>query len=193
MANETSKAMRRRWCEDAKGEFPWKDVFKGRILDAGCGKDVLPFPNVEPFDFPKDANRLHEYFPPNSFDLISASHLVEHLPVPHESMRLWAPLIKKGGHLCWVVPDVGAYENFQFPSVQNPDHKASFSMIYLGSVFPRHYHLPTLCKDMDDIYETLLCRYVEKNLDWHERPKRDLTWLENEGTEMWNEIVWRRR
>lgn len=191
--NEASKAMKRRAREAASGFFPWRDVFKGKMLDAGCGPDKLPFADCIGFDAKDgDANQLSKYFPAESFDLIHGSQIAEHLHDPKASLRDWITLLKPGGYLVVTVPDVGAYENFAFPSRWNPDHKASFSMLYRGSAFPIHYHIPTLLESFNDIAETLLARYVEVNYDWKRRDV-DQTWVETDGVEIWNEFVLRKR
>lgn len=194
--NESTKALRRRWCEDARGEFPWRQIFTGRMLDVGCGPDKLPFPNVVGFDSENadvvgDANKLTEYFEPESFDVISASHVLEHVFNPAEAIRDWLTLIKPGGHLVALVPDVGAYERFTYPSTYNPDHKASFSMIYHGSSFPVHYHIPTLLATFDDVATVLLARYVERNYDW--TASGDQTFNESGQVEIWNEFCLKKK
>lgn len=163
------------------------------MLDVGCGPDKLPFENCIGFDTPDgDANHLSRYFEPASFDLIHGSQIAEHLIDAKAALRDWMTLLKSGGYLVITVPDVGAYENFTYPSRYNPDHRASFSMIYRGSPFPIHHHIPTLLASFDDIAETLLARYVEMNYDWKQRDI-DQTWEEAIGVEIWNEWVWRKK
>lgn len=194
MSRETHKALQRRWCEDQANvnDFKWADLFRGDLIDVGCGPDPLPFPNCKRFDTQDgNAENLEEYFAPNSFDTISASHICEHLRNPEESLRKWAALLKPEGHVIMVVPDVGAYESFTFPSRYNPDHKASFSMLYQGSPFPVHYHIPSLCQRLSDIYETRLARFLEINFDWKRRDI-DQTFDPARRCEIWNEVVWRK-
>lgn len=190
--NESTKSLRRRWCEASRGEFDWRAIFKGRMLDIGCGPDKLPFPNVVGFDCENadvvgDANKLSSYFEPESFDLLSATHVLEHMADPEACLRDWLTLLKHGGHLAVLVPDIGAYERFTYPSRFNSDHKASFSMIYKGSSFPIHCHIPTLLDGFLDQCEVLLARYVERNYDW--KAAGDQTMPEENGVEVWNEFV----
>ncbi len=193
MAQESTKSLRRRYCEDAQGIFPWRKILVGPGIDVGAGDDLIPIPGFVPFDKEHgNAERLSEYFPHKSQKTIHSSQCAEHMSNPLEALLDWMKLLKKGGHLVWTVPDVGAYENFVYPSRHNPDHRASFSMIYRGSTFPIHYHLPTMMESFKGIAEVLLCRYVETNLDWNERTKRDLTWNPSEQCEMWNEVVLRK-
>lgn len=190
MAHETSKAMRRRLREDAAGIFPWTHIFQGRMLDVGCGPD--PLPGAIGFDEKDgDANALSKYFEAESFDVIHGSQIAEHLVDAKTALRDWFTLLKPGGFMVISVPDIGAYENFTYPSRYNPDHRASFSMIYRGSCFPIHYHIPTLLASFNDIAETMLARYVEENYDWKMR-NVDQTWVESDGVEIWNEWVSRK-
>lgn len=193
MARETHKALKRRFAEADSGGFPWRDVFKGRGLDIGAGDDPLPFKECTPWDTKDgDANKIINYFPPQSFDYIHSSHCLEHLFDARESLRNWVSLVKHGGYVCFTVPDVGAYENFTYPSKYNPDHKASFSMVYRGSCFPAHHHIPTLLATLDDCAEVLIARYVEVNYDWKQRD-RDQTWKVEDACEIWNEVLLKRR
>lgn len=190
---ETSKALRRRWCEHEAGLIPWRTFFVGKGLDIGSGDDPLPFPDCVAFDKAQgDANHLTRYFNPDSFDYIHASQVLEHLYQPEQRLREWLTIVRPGGYLIATVPDIGAYENFTYPSRFNPDHKASFSMIYRGSAFPVHCHIPTLTEALSDVAETILARYIERNYDWRQR-HRDQTMEETADVEIWNEIVLRRR
>lgn len=108
MSKESSKAMARRWREDAAGVFPWKEIFVGAILDAGSGDDVLKLPNVTAFDAPQgDLNHLSRYFKPETFDAINSSHSLEHVHNPTIVLREWLTLVKPGGYIVAEVPDVG--------------------------------------------------------------------------------------
>lgn len=196
--NETSKATRRRSNEgeflgaDGK-KYRWLDVFKGKGLDVGCGPDKLPFENCHGFDGKDgDANKLSTYFDANNFDYLHGSQVLEHMHNPEAALRDWFRVVKPGGFIIQTVPDVGAYENFHYPSKYNQDHKASFSIIYRGSCFPIHICLPDFLKKLEDISDTLLCRYVEANYDWRKR-HIDQTWVEKENVEIWNEFVLRKK
>lgn len=192
MANETAKATKRRLAESDAGVFPWRDIFKGRMIDVGAGDD--PLSNSIPFDTKDgDANHLSQYFEPESFDVLHASHCLEHMRDPHAALRDWLTLVKPGGYVVQTVPDIGAYERFTYPSKHNPDHKASFSMIYKGSPFPIHCHIPTFLESFSDIGAAILARYVEENYDWKKPPTIDQTWIEADGVEVWNEWVIRKR
>lgn len=194
--NETSKTMRRRDLEHAAGIFPWRELYHGKILDVGCGEDKLQVAGAEVTGFDKpdgDAGKLSDHFAPDYFDAIHASHVLEHVRDPHGAIFDWLRVVKPGGYIIVTVPDIGAYEKFQYPSRFNPDHKSSWSMIYRRSCFPIHAHIPTFLKDYDAAAETRLARYVEYNYNWQTGAGVDQTFDPNAGVEIWNEFVLRRR
>lgn len=195
MANESVKSLRRRYVEDFKGEIPWMKYLSGKILDIGAGTNPLPLQGVTPFDndgtpgnVSGDANRISEYFPVDSFDCVYSSQCLEHMICPRTALQEWLKVLKPGGYLVATIPDIGAYERFNYPSPYNSDHKSSWSTIYRGSKFPIHCYLPEFLKQFEGECEIVLCRYVERNFNWAETD-RDQTWLENEGVEIWNEFV----
>lgn len=193
MAQETKKATRRRAREAATGFFPWREVFRGRIIDVGCGDSPLPFEGAIGFDTPNgDANHLSRYFEPGSFDLIHGSHVLEHMHDPRAALHDWLTLVKPGGYVVQTVPDWVAYERMQWPSRFNGDHKSSWSMIYRGSIAPIHIHIPTFLAEFSDVAEVRLARYVEENFDWKVPLDVDQTWKEEDGVEIWNEFVLRK-
>lgn len=194
MAKETTKAQIRRMRENNAGLFHWDSVFKGKILDAGSGDDPINLPNVTPFDTPQgDLNHLSRYFKPETFDLINSSHSLEHVFNPTAVFRDWLTLVKPGGHILALTPDIGSYERFTYPSLRNPDHKSSWSMIYKGSTFPIHCHIPTFLEQFKDVCDVRLMRYVEENYNWkipHE--VKDQTWIMEDGCEIWCEFLVRK-
>lgn len=192
MSKETSKALIRRYREADCGGYPWHGWMMGKGLDVGCGDDcILGF---TPFDQKDgDANKLSTYFPANHFDVLHGSHVLEHMHDPEAALRDWLRIVKPGGFIVQTVPDVGAYERFTYPSKFNPDHKSSWSMIYRGSGFPIHVHLPTWLEKFSDVAEVLLCRYVEENYDWKKPLSVDQTWDATAGVEIWNEFVLRKK
>lgn len=194
---ETSKSLRRRWCEHELGVFPWRDIFKGFGLDVGAGDDPLPFDNCTHFDKQDgDANHLSEYFAGHEgmmngrpFDYIYASQVLEHLHDPAACVRDWVTLVRPGGHLIVTVPDWVAYEGMRWPSPWNGDHKATFSMIYRGSKAPVHIHIPTMLDSLGDVAEVRLARFVDFNYDYAVGTSRDQTFDELACVECWNEWV----
>jgi SAM-dependent methyltransferase len=186
--NETSKAMRRRWCEAEQGIFPWKKIFQGRGIDIGCGPDKLPFDACEAFDKEQgDANRLSEYFPPDSFDYLHSSQSLEHMANPRAALKEWMKVVRPGGFVIVAVPSWELYEGMQWPSRYNPDHKATFSMSLRGSPAPIHILLPDFLQELNAT--TLLCRLVDANYDYKVGTTKDQTWDESDGVEAFIEMV----
>ncbi len=195
MSNETSKAMRRRFAEHDAGGIQWRDIFKGKGIDVGCGPDKVNVPGFDCVGFDEkdgDANKLSTYFEPESFDVLHGSHVLEHMHNPEAALRDWLRLVKPKGWIIQTVPDIGAYENFLYPSKYNPDHKSSWSMIYRGSAYPIHCHIPTFLEKFRGIADVVEARYVEVNYDWKKHRDVDQTWKEEDGVEIWNEILLRK-
>lgn len=195
--NEGTKSLRRRYTEHHAGVFPWLQYLAGKILDVGAGPDKIPLPNVTSFDMDGgdvqgDANKLSEYFEPEEFDVIHASQVCEHLIDPTAVIWDWLKVVKPGGTIIVTVPDMVTYEGLKWPSPWNGDHKHTWSMIYKGSRAPSHIYIPTFLTQFSESADVLLARYVERNYDWHETEK-DQTWVESEGTEVWNEFVLQKR
>lgn len=193
---EATKAMNRRSKEKS---FPWNKIFSGHGVDVGCGDDLIatvPWPNIKSvkgFDSEEgNANFLDCYFEPNSLNFIHGSQVLEHLDNPGDAIKRMLKICKKKGHIIMTVPDVGAYEDFKFPSKYNPDHKSSWSMIYRGSSFPIHIHIPTFLDSLSVVAETILARYVEVNYNWKDR-ETDQTMPLKDGVEIWNEFVLRKK
>jgi SAM-dependent methyltransferase len=120
--DEASKTRRIRGPEfDAK-------YLGGRVIDIGAGSDPV-CPWAEVFDLADgDANFISRYRAPESYDTVHSSHCLEHLFRPAEALSEWWKLIKPGGFLVLVVPDEDLYEQGFWPSMFNPDHKATFRL-----------------------------------------------------------------
>ena len=100
--------------------------FNGKVLDIGCGKDIV-CPNAQPFDLEHgNAQRISDYLPAQTYDTVHSSHCLEHMTDPEAALSQWWSLVKPGGHLILVVPDEDLYEQGIWPSRFNSDHKATF-------------------------------------------------------------------
>lgn len=99
-----------------------------RILDIGCGPDLV-VPHATPFDQEDgDANEILNYFKPESFFCVHSSHCLEHMKNPQRSLADWWKLVRPGGYLITVVPDEELYEQGYWPSLFNGDHKSTFRL-----------------------------------------------------------------
>jgi SAM-dependent methyltransferase len=172
--------------------FPWRDIFRGRGVDVGCGPDQLPFPGCEPFDKEQgDANHLSRHLRHNTFDYLHSSQSLEHMLDPAAALADWLKVLKRGGHAVVTVPSWELYEGMVWPSRYNPDHKSTFSMSVRGSPAPAHACLPGWLGRFHA--EVLLCRLVDTNYEYAVGVTRDQTWDESDGVEAFIEFVLRRK
>jgi len=63
-----------------------------------------------------------------SQDFVHSSHCLEHLDDPAAGLANWFRVLKPGGHLVLMVPDEDLYEQGEFPSTWNGDHKWTFTI-----------------------------------------------------------------
>src|SRR5215831_7902394 len=119
--------MRRRLTEADSGRFPWRDIFKGDMLDVGSGDDPLPCATA--FDLPDGGgDHLRKFFPENKFDLIHGSQVLEHALAPHLMLESWIACLKPGGCIVATVPDWVLYEKTVWPSKFNTGHRSTWSL-----------------------------------------------------------------
>ena len=115
--------------------------FKGRTIDIGCGDDLV-VADAEPFDMPQgDANDITNYRTERTYDTVYSSHCLEHMRDVPKAIAGWWNLVKPGGFLIVVVPDEDLYEVGFWPSLFNPDHKATFRLCRSSSWSPVSYDL----------------------------------------------------
>lgn len=192
--NETSKAMRRRRCEEAAGGFKWSEVFKGVGVDVGAGNDPIQIPGCRPFDMlDGDANHLSNYFEPESLDYVHSSQSLEHMRDPRAALLNWSIPVKKGGYLVVTVPDFDVYEKRHWPSRFNPDHKSAWSLWRKSDAVAPLVNVPELCREL--LEHGLWCefaRLVDTNYDYSAPDTVDQT-LPNDGAECFIEMVFHKR
>lgn len=103
-------------------------IFERRtILDIGAGSDpVKPWAQV--FDLEEgDAQDVSKYGL-EKFGCVFSSHCLEHMADPRAALEAWWELVEHGGCLIIIVPDEDLYEQGNFPSIFNSDHKATFTL-----------------------------------------------------------------
>ena len=122
MGREASK-LYKRWEKEGIHET----YLTGRILDVGCGDDKICLHAVG-YDKDRGDGQLLADIPNESFDTVFSSHFLEHVPDPLEGILNQWRCIKPGGYLILVVPDEDLYERGCFPSLNNPDHKHTFTI-----------------------------------------------------------------
>lgn len=183
--------MRRRWREDYSEGYPWCRLFRGAGLDVGCGDDKLPFEKCQGFDKDDgDANDLTTYFPSETFNYIHASQALEHMVNPRAALNSWLAVTKRLGHIIVTVPDFVLYEQLNWPSKFNPDHRSTWSMTLTGSpAGDNHIHVPTFLAAIPNT-RVELCGVVDANYNYALLGTgTDQTLPEDAGVECWIEFV----
>jgi len=115
-------------------------------------------PHARPFDFEHgDAQRITEFLSTEvQYDCVHSSNCSEHMNDVRRPLSQWWSLVKPNGHLIIVVPDEDLYEQGIWPSIFNPDHKATFRFGKHSTWSPVSYDLKTVlqklpCADIVDI------------------------------------------
>jgi len=148
MSHEASKAALRRMHDPA---FAAR-YFVGDALDVGAGDDGLSrqmhlwplLRSVRDWDVGDgDAQELPG-IADNSFDCVHSSHSLEHMQDARAAMYRWLRAAKRGGHVVVLVPDEDLYEQGQYPSTWNPDHKHTFTIWKEHSWSPVSVNLTSL-------------------------------------------------
>jgi SAM-dependent methyltransferase len=110
-----------------------EEFFVGSCIDIGCGNDPIKksemFPNIiSVTTWDKDKGDAQTISLDQQFDFVYSSNCLEHLHDPVEGLQNWWKLVKPNGYLIVVVPDEDLYEQGEFPSKRNPDHKKTFTI-----------------------------------------------------------------
>ena len=129
---ECSKSISRRL---SNSNFITK-YFRGDGLDIGGKPDPLIlykelFPlirEVRTWDLEDGDAQYLDSIEDNAFDFIHSSHCLEHLHDPQEGIKNWFRVLKPNGYLIITVPDEDLYEQGEFPSSFNKDHKWTFTI-----------------------------------------------------------------
>lgn len=129
------------------GDYEW---LRGDVLDLGASEwpiQLEPPSTVRAWDLEDGDAQLLEGVKNESFTVITASHLLEHLHDPEEAMRNWSRVLKEGGYVLAYVPCFSFYEKFhdfeygtENAARFNPDHKTSWDLINLVRPPQNHRH-----------------------------------------------------
>ena len=158
--NETSKL------NNYRLEHGYDKYFKGRGIDIGCGSDMLSplvFPSITsivPYDIEDGDANYCSNLADESFEFVSASHVLEHMVDPCMALSNWIRITKNGGYLVIAVPHEFYYEKNVWPSLYNSDHKWSFRLEE-KTVMPKSrnvYDLLKLYRNIEAISVELLLR-----------------------------------
>jgi SAM-dependent methyltransferase len=148
---EQSKAAKRRYND---GAFLSR-YFVGHGVDIGGKPDPLAqyagmFPRIQSvrtWDLEDGDAQLMESVSDASFDFVHASHSLEHMRDVQEALDHWIRILKPGGHLVITVPDEDLYEQGQWPSQRNSDHKWTFTIAKRQSWSPKSINIVDLASD----------------------------------------------
>lgn len=196
MVWEQSKAAKRRFYD---GAFLSR-YFVGQGIDIGGGPDPLGqyvgiFPlmrSVRNWDMQDGDAQKMEGVPDNNFDFVHSSHCLEHMVDPRAALVNWTRILRPGGYLIVTVPDEDMYEQGQWPSRFNSDHKWSFTIMKAQSWSPVSINVLDLARDFAD---RLALERVQLLSDFF-RPalaQRQIDQTLTPVAECAIEIVWRKR
>jgi SAM-dependent methyltransferase len=132
--------------------------FRGDGIDVGGGIDSLAlcrelFPLIRHmFTYEQEHGdaQLLANVADGSFDFLYSSHCLEHLRDPVEALRNWLRAVKPGGHLVVDVPDEDLYEQGNWPSKFNSDHKMTFTLSKRTSWSPVSVNVLDLVREVSD-------------------------------------------
>lgn len=110
-----------RWPSETYMKYPPQHHFEGRkVLNFGCGKSTYVAENVTNLDVVAGpginivctTNEMP--FHDNSFDLVIANHVLEHVPNWFESFKEMARVVKPGGYVEVWIPPVSSDSAFTY-------------------------------------------------------------------------------
>src|SRR6185437_6751448 len=126
-----------------------KRFLGGRVIDIGCGPDLV-VPHAEAFDLQHgDAQRIASQRPIEAYDAVHSSHCLEHMRDVPAALEQWWSLVRPGGYLVLVVPDEDLYEQGGWPSLFNSDHRATFRLQKAESWSPVSYDVLQLVSGLE--------------------------------------------
>ncbi len=144
--NETSKT------RAIRSRIFYSTYMSGSVIDIGCADDLC-VSHAVPFDKNEgDANHILDYLKPETFDCVHSSHCLEHVFDPSQCLKDWWALVKPGGFLITIVPEENLYEQGNWPSLFNPDHKSTFRLSGESSWSPRSFNLMDITLSLPGVH-----------------------------------------
>lgn len=87
------------------------------------------------------------------YDFVVSSHCLEHMHDVYEALHNWIRITKEGGYLIITVPDEDMYEQKEWPSKYNEDHKWTFTIQKGKSWSPKSINILDLLRKFQDEIE----------------------------------------
>jgi SAM-dependent methyltransferase len=175
---ECSKSIARRL---ADSNFT-RRYFVGDGVDIGGKPDPLVLyrelfcrmESVRTWDWEDGDAQVMSGVPDEHFDFVHSSHCLEHLVDPAAGLRTWLRIVRSGGHLIVTVPDEDLYEQGEFPSTFNRDHKWTFTTFKTSSWSAKSRNLLDMVRELGAAAE--LIRLEQLNSTYRfELPRYDQT------------------
>jgi SAM-dependent methyltransferase len=137
---ETLKATLRRLSDN---RFATR-YFRGEGIDIGSGADPLsdnshPFPlisSIRNWDLQDGDAQTMQSVAAETYDFVHTSHCLEHMRDPYEAFANWIRICRRGGYIITTVPDEDLFEQGQWPSTWNGDHKTTWTILKDSSWSP---------------------------------------------------------
>lgn len=166
---ETSKARDRR---GRAGYF--HRYLKGQGIDVGCGDDPLEIPEGQVVGYDRAIDPAHDAerltgVGDDSFDFVYSSNCLEHLHWPERALLNWLRVVQPGGYVFFSVPDEDLYEQGNWPSKYNPDHKTSWTIYKPISRMPQSISMLPWLMGFTPVAEILSVQLVDTNYDHAKR------------------------
>jgi SAM-dependent methyltransferase len=145
--------------------------FVGNGLDVGGGPDPLGlyvelFPRmqgVKVWDKEDGDAQTLDGIDDGQFDFVHSSHCLEHLEDPMIGIQNWFRAVTPGGHLIVTVPDEDMYEQGQFPSTWNGDHKFTFTISKTTSWSPKSLNVLDLVSSLGEDCELIKLEKLDES------------------------------
>ena len=144
----------------------------GTGIDIGGGSDCLRLPpdtgGVLLWDIKDgDAQYIHN-LDDNQFDFVYSSHCLEHMRDITRAFTNWLRICKPGGYLYICVPHETYYEKGIWPSINNSDHKHSFTVDKPSSM-PANVVIKNFLTKFNDWIEVIDIRenLMNYHFDWN--------------------------
>ncbi|MAF47248.1 MAG: methyltransferase domain-containing protein [Rhodospirillales bacterium] len=156
--------------------------FAGSGLDIGGAPDPLGlyvelFPRmrgVRTFDREDGDAQALDGIEDGAMDFVHSSHCLEHMADPTEALQNWFRATREGGHLIVTVPDEDLYEQGQFPSTWNGDHKHTFTIFKTHSWSDKSINLVDLIQGLGAAAEVARLNLLDEGFR-HTLPRFDQT------------------